>query len=197
MEFEKNTLLFGIDPMPRIVAVALGESGTMRVHRREADGSTITDVEPFHPFVWADSDVLDLGVETEKLNGALRYGWLMTVDSWKELIALRNGLKTAGRDFFAFTDPVQHYLTATGRTLFKDLRFEALKRTQIEVLSVGGGADPGAHDERGHPHCVRNHGGIQPGARPCAVRLQRGGLPHEHTSRDGSRTLHQDHVRRL
>ena len=57
MEFEKNTLLFGADPTPRIVAVELGETGTVRVHRRETDGSTGTDVEPFHPFVWADSDV--------------------------------------------------------------------------------------------------------------------------------------------
>src|SRR6201981_594982 len=135
MEFEKSTLLFGADPMPRIVAVALGESGTVRVHRRETDGSTVTDVEPFHPFVWADSDVVDLGIETEKLRGDLKYGWLITVDSWKELIALRNGLKNAGRDFFAFTDPIQHYLTATGRTLFKDLAFEAVKRLQIEVLA--------------------------------------------------------------
>ena len=134
MEFEKNTLLFGADPTPRIVAVELGESGTVRVHRRETNGLTITDVEPFHPFVWADSDVVDLGIETEKLRGDLKYGWLVTVDSWKELIALRNGLKNAGRDFFAFTDPVQHYLTATGRTLFKDLPFEQLKRMQVEVL---------------------------------------------------------------
>ena len=146
MEFEKNTLLFGADPMPRIVAVELGESGTIRVHRRETDGSTVTEVEPFHPFVWADSDVVDLGIETEKLRGDLKYGWLVTVDSWKELIALRNGLKNAGRDFFAFTDPVQHYLTATGRTLFKDLPFEELKRVQIEALSVAGGADHGSHD---------------------------------------------------
>jgi DNA polymerase elongation subunit (family B) len=146
VEFEKNTLLFGADPTPRIVAIELGESGTVRVHRRETDGSTVTDVEPFHPFVWADSDVVDLGIETEKLRGDLKYGWLITVDSWKELIALRNGLKNAGRDFFAFTDPVQHYLTETGRTLFKDLRFEALKRMQIEVLSVAGNADPGSHD---------------------------------------------------
>ena len=139
MEFEKNTMLFGADPMPRIVAVELGETGTVRVHRRETDGSTATDVEPFHPFVWADSDVVDLGIETEKLQSDLRYGWLITVDSWKELIALRNGLKNAGRDFFAFTDPVQHYLTATGRTLFKDLPFEELKRMQLEVLSFEGG----------------------------------------------------------
>jgi DNA polymerase, archaea type len=146
VEFEKNTLLFGADPTPRIVAVELGESGTVRVHRRETDGSTVTDVEPFHPFVWADSDVVDLGIETEKLRGDLKYGWLITVDSWKELIALRNGLRNAGRDFYAFSDPVQHYLTATGRTLFKDLRFEELKRMQIEVLSAAGVDDPGNND---------------------------------------------------
>src|SRR5256714_1814750 len=144
MEFEKNTLLFGADSTPRIVAIELGETGTVNVYRREIDGSTTADVEPFHPFVWADSDVVDLGIESEKLQGDLNYGWLITVDSWKELIALRNGLKNAGRDFFAFTDPVQHYLTATGRTLFKDLPFEELKRMQVEVLA-------GAPTSRGDP----------------------------------------------
>src|SRR5437660_726180 len=150
MEFEKNRLLFGADLTPRIVAIELGETGTIKVYRREADGSTIADVEPFHPFVWCDSDVVDLGIESEKLESSLKYGWLVTVDSWKELIALRNGLKGTGRDFFAFTDPVQHYLTATGRTLFKDLPFEELKRMQIEVLSfenaVAGIDDPGRGD---------------------------------------------------
>src|SRR5438094_602832 len=132
-------MLFGADPTPRIVTIELAETGTVKVHRREKDGSTTTDVEPLHPLVWADSDVVDLGIEAEKLKGDLKFGWLITVDSWKELIALRNGLKKAGRDFFAFTDPVQHYLTATGRTLFKDLPFEELKRMQIEVLSFSEG----------------------------------------------------------
>src|SRR4026208_2543400 len=135
MEFEKNTLLFGADPTPCIVAIELGETGTVKVYRREPDGSTIADVEPFHPFVWCDSDVVDLGIESENLQSNLKYGWLITVDSWKELIALRNGLKNAGRDFFALTDPIQHYLTATGRTLFKDLPFEVLNRMQLEVLA--------------------------------------------------------------
>jgi len=139
MQFEKNTILFGADATPRIVAIELGETGTVKVHRREKNGSTTTDVEPFHPFLWADNDVVDLGIEAEKLKGDLKFGWLITVDSWKELIALRNGLKNAGRDFFAFTDPVQHYLTATGRTLFKDLPFEELKRMQLEVLSFSEG----------------------------------------------------------
>ncbi len=135
MDFEKNTMLFGADPTARIVAIELGETGTVKVYRHERDGSIIADVEPFHPFVWCDSDVVDLGIEAEKLAGDLKYGWRVRVDSWKELMGLRNGLKNAGRDFFAFTDPVQHYLTATGRTLFKDLPFEELKRIQVEVLS--------------------------------------------------------------
>jgi DNA polymerase, archaea type len=150
MDFEKNTMLFGADSTPRIVAIELGEPGTVKVYRREKDGSTIAEVEPFHPFVWCDSDVVDLGIEAEKLAGDLKYGWRVTVDGWKELIALRNGLKKAGRNFFAFTDPVQHYLTATGRTLFKELPFDELKRMQLEVLSfaepVAGVADPGATD---------------------------------------------------
>src|SRR5689334_21264150 len=138
MEFEKNEILFGADQTPRIVAVELGETGTVKIYRREKDRSTTADVEPFHPFVWADSDVADLNIDAEKLKGDLKFNWLVTVDSWKELIALRNGLKSAGRDFFAFSDPIQHYLTATGRTLFKDLPFEELKRMQLEVLSVAG-----------------------------------------------------------
>src|SRR5262249_40520357 len=97
-------------------------------------------------FLWCDSDVVDLGMEPEKLMSNLKYGWLVTVDSWKELIALRHGLKNACRDFFAFTDPVQHYLTATGRTLFKDLPFEELKRMQLEVLAAAEGGDPGNND---------------------------------------------------
>src|SRR6266516_529454 len=150
MEFEKNTMLFGADPTPRIVAIELGETGTVKVYRREKDGSTVVEVEPFHPFVWADSDVVDLGIDAEKLESDLKYGWRVTVDSWKELIALRNGLKKANRDFYAFSDPVQHYLTATGRTLFKELSFEELKRIQLEVLSfeepVAGVADAGPTD---------------------------------------------------
>lgn len=139
MAFEENTLLFGSDPTTRIVAIELGGTGTVKVYRREKDGSTTADIEPFHPFVWCDSDVTDLNIDAEKLAGDLRYGWRISVNSWKELIALRNGLKSAGRSFFALSDPVQHYLTHTGRTLFKGLAFEELRRLQLEVLSFVGG----------------------------------------------------------
>jgi DNA polymerase elongation subunit (family B) len=140
MPFETNTLLFGADPTPRIVAIELGDTGTVKVYRREENGATSCEIEEFHPFVWADGDVADLGLtNAEKLAGDAKFNWLVTTDSWKELIALRNGLKKAGRNFFALSDPVQHYLTRTGRTLFKQLPVEELKRMQIEVLSFAGG----------------------------------------------------------
>ena len=155
MAFEDNQLLFGSDPTERIVAIELGETGTIKVYRREKDGSTVTDIEPFHPFVWCDSDVTDLNIEAERLEGDLRYGWRVSVNSWKELIALRNGLKNSGRSFFALSDPVQHYLTATGRTLFKGLAFEELRRLQLEVLSyVDVTGDSGATDRGSNDHLM-------------------------------------------
>ena len=148
MAFEDNQLLFGSDPTPRIVAIELGETGTVKVYRREKDGATVCQIEEFHPFVWADGDVADLGLpNAEKLAGEAKYNWLVTTDNWKELIALRNGLKRAGRNFFALSDPVQHYLTHTGRTLFKQLPFEELKRMQLEVLSFAGGDLEAAADD--------------------------------------------------
>src|SRR5438876_5060363 len=142
MAFEDKDLLFGADKTSRIVAIELGETGTMRVYCREKNGSSAVDVEPFHPFVWTDGDITDLGLENaQKLAGDLKYNWLITADSWKELIALRNGLKKAGRNFFALSDPVQHYLSATGSTLFKQLLFDELKRLQLEVLSPTGETD--------------------------------------------------------
>ncbi|MEY2549450.1 MAG: hypothetical protein QOD64_2032, partial [Verrucomicrobiota bacterium] len=136
MAFEENELLFGSDPTQRIVAIELGETGTVKVYRREEDGSTASDIEPFHPFVWCDSDVTDLSIDAEKLAGDLRFGWRISVNSWKELTALRNGLKNAGRSFFALSDPVQHYLTHTGRTLFKGLALTELRRLQLEILAL-------------------------------------------------------------
>lgn len=142
MRFEENTLLFGSDPTQRIVAIEMGDTGTVRVYRRGKDGSTAGEVEPFQAFVWCDGDVADLGMENaEKLAGDLKFNWLVTVGSWKELIALRNGLKSAGRTFFALSDPVQHYLTATGRTLFKGMAAEEVKRLQLEVIALSGEGD--------------------------------------------------------
>src|SRR5690606_9239383 len=47
-------------------------------------------------------------------------------DTRKEFVAARAGN-------FGFGDPVQQYLTLTGRTLFKGMTFESLRRMQIDI----------------------------------------------------------------
>ena len=137
MGFEDNTMLFGFDPTPRIVAIEMGDTGTVRVYRREKDGSTVvrhravSSVRLGGCAMWPISDR-----ERREARRRSEVQLAGHVDSWKELIALRNGLKSAGRSFFALSDPVQHYLTHTGRTLFKGLPFEELKRLQLEVISL-------------------------------------------------------------
>ena len=83
MAFEENTLLFGSEPTAADRRDRVGDTGTVKVYRREKDGSTAADVEPFHPFVWCDSDVTDLNIDAEKLAGDLSYGWRVSVNSWK------------------------------------------------------------------------------------------------------------------
>jgi len=136
MEFEKNEILFGADPTPRIVAIELGETGTVKVYRREKDGSTMADVEPFHPFVWADSDVVDLGIEAEKLKGDLRFGWLITVRQLEGAdCAAQRTQETRGA--ISSPSPIRSSIISPrpDARFFKDLPFEELKRMQLEVLA--------------------------------------------------------------
>ena len=62
MAFEENELLFGADKTERIVAIEMGDTGTVRVYRREKDGSTVVDVEPFHPFANGGEQVGQAGI---------------------------------------------------------------------------------------------------------------------------------------
>ena len=49
---------------------------------------------------------------------------------------MRSRLLKERAPFFASNDPVQHYLTARGRTLFKGMRFEDLRRLQIGIATT-------------------------------------------------------------
>src|SRR5262249_17575092 len=51
--------------------------------------------------------------------------------NWRDFLAARPALR--GAPGFAITDPVQQYLMATGRTLFKGMRFEQLHRMQVAL----------------------------------------------------------------
>lgn len=125
MKFTDNQQLFGFDTTSGIVAVEFAETTMAQVFVRMPDGSTVTFDEPFQPFLWNTS-------EGEPLAGGLPLCHLLRLPDWDALQAAKSRLQSSG-PVFVFNDPVQQYLTQTGRTLFKGLTFEDLRRLQLDI----------------------------------------------------------------
>ena len=132
MIFSENKQLFGFDGMERIVAVEFSAPNQIDIFVREPDGSTSVRREEFSPFLWTSS----AGIPLE---GALTLDQLMTFPDWRSYQEARSRLAKEGTPFFAFNDPVQQYLTFSGRTLFKGMRFEDLRRLQIGLQTAVSG----------------------------------------------------------
>jgi DNA polymerase, archaea type len=124
--FSENKQLFGFDGMERIVAVEFSVPNQVEVFRREANGSTSVRSEEFSPYLWTSS-------AGTPLEGTLTLDQLMTFPDWRSYQEARSRLAKEGTPFFASNDPVQQYLTFSGRTLFKGMRFEDLRRLQIDI----------------------------------------------------------------
>jgi DNA polymerase I len=132
MQLEENHALFGLDATPRIVAVELLGDDQVKVYRRAEDGvGTVAEQTPLAPFLWLAGE--QAGIVSEPLAGGLPYDRLVHCTGWAHFTRLRAQLRDSGVTHFAFTDPVQQYLTASGRTLFKGLEFSALRRWQISL----------------------------------------------------------------
>ncbi len=126
VNFEHNEQLFGFDPLTHIVAVEFSEPNIAEVFVRNGDGTTEIRRETFSPYLWNAQ-------QGEPLNGDLPMNRLWKVSDWLSYQDARGQLQKAGQPFFAFNDPIQQYLTLSGRTLFKGMQFEDLRRMQIGI----------------------------------------------------------------
>lgn len=125
MKFTDNLQLFGFDGTTGIVAVEFSEPNIAQVYVRLPDGSTTVLDEVFEPVLWNTE-------EGEELAGELALRRLLRVPDWKTFQEARARLQQSGPVCGA-NDPVQQYLTVSGRTLFKGMAFEDLRRLQIDI----------------------------------------------------------------
>lgn len=144
LPFAKNQMLFGHSDQDRIVAVEFEEDGSVKVFRR-GDGQISTYSEPFKPFfLLSDLKYLEgfkAGFESKELSGSHFFKNLVSFNSWKALeAAKKNVVKMSGFSAASsqspqlfINDPVHQYLLITGKTLFKGLAFEELKRLQLDI----------------------------------------------------------------
>lgn len=136
MQFAENRVLFGPDETPRIVSVELAGEKEVLVFRREGPGvgaKTISERAAFQPFLWLAGDAAVALPKDGQLSGGLHFSRLARCASWSEFQRLRGDLRDGSVSHFALSDPVQQYLTATGRTLFKGMDFGELRRMQIDI----------------------------------------------------------------
>ena len=141
--FAESTLLFGRDRSERIVAAELA-GRFIRLFYRTSDGVFFHD-DPFHPFILlTDAALLSgfAGTTTIKaLAGKGEFCHLALFNDWHTCLDARDYLvrttgktpSAAGAPYLFFSDPIHQHLLLTGKTLFKELEFQELRRLALDI----------------------------------------------------------------
>jgi DNA polymerase elongation subunit (family B) len=162
--------LWGWDPTPGIVSVWAGHDGRALVWRRLPDtGELVREEVRFRPWLLLDrlDDLRHLGasfgpegtpearIVYRELNGPGALRFLVSADDGRFLSsALLSGaqqrlgrqiasLRELGQETVLALPPEEQYLVATGRTYFRDLSFDQLRRLQFDLETTG--LDPARH----------------------------------------------------
>ncbi len=147
-----ETLIYGIDRTPRLVAAEFRPPNNILLYQRTDDGQTITIRQTFQPWLIArDPDALQNlrpAPATTSLRGAGTHplATLVEFDSWEQFRRASELLPSQSSSTYRVTSPVSQFLMRTGITLFKGMRFEDLRRLQldIETLSLNPRDEDGA-----------------------------------------------------
>ncbi len=139
MAFEDNPTLFGHDPETRLIAVEAAGPSEVELFGRDASGQLWRRRERYQPLAWVAGSLPVEGVEFRPLAGDLPLGFLALCEDWTAFTQLRTALKEAGMPYYAPGEASQHYLLRSGKTLFKSLEREELRRLQIALTLDGEG----------------------------------------------------------
>lgn len=146
----RDTLLYGQDATARIVAVERAGQEHVRVYLRAIDDHVMEERQPFQPWVIVTDDGLPaLGkavAEIDLLQGELPLRHLVRFGRWSDLLDAVEQLRQRQLPYQTFNNPIDQYLTISGRTLFKEMVFDDLLRLQLDIETEGldAAADRGA-----------------------------------------------------
>ncbi len=145
-----QSLLYGHNPEPGLLAVHPVADDRMRLYKRTSDGVVARDEEFFPFFHLSDSTLLE-GFRKKHwlktLDGGHYYRFLAAFQRWSEMwdavrhvIERHNDRLKAGAGSFQDvpslllrTDPVSQYLLQSGMTLFGGMEFDDLHRLQLDI----------------------------------------------------------------
>ncbi len=142
-------LLYGAEATPGIVAVEQAGPASVRVYRRAGAGLPVgSNLETFRPWLLLDHEPdwprLAGDYTTARLDGEAHYRWVVRFRHWPAFLTARGLVEDGGGHWLGFRSPVEQYLAASGRTLFKGLVYDDLTRLQLDIETTG--LDPAAVD---------------------------------------------------
>ena len=138
-------LLYGHDPSERIVALHPVGPATMRLYRRRLPDEVTTEDVRVHPFFFLSDIDLLRGFprdrfQFQELAGPGFYRYLVALpdrgsyfDAIRHVARAAETEKTRPDEVYTPGGPEQQYLMQSGRTLFKGMAFEDLKRLQLDI----------------------------------------------------------------
>jgi len=141
-----DPLLFGANADPGLVAlehIRRDDQDLMRLFFRRGDQTEAMD-EPFEPFIVGETALLRACLKNvclvplqgdNPLNLLARFATWEACGAAKDALAKACGVSAgaASAPYLFINDPVGQHLLRTGRTLFKDLPFEKLRRMQVDI----------------------------------------------------------------
>lgn len=128
---EHDPVLFGADASKGIVAVEFVAPDRIKIFRREAN-KTVSEEAVHKPFAWATEP---LPGDARELAGQNAFRFTVAFDSAADFSKAKATYK---RELFALNDLAHQYLLQSGRTLFKGMAFEDLRRMQVDIETFTG-----------------------------------------------------------
>ena len=144
MTFYTNTVLFGHDSTPHLIAFEIEGQDQVRVFTKK-NGRVTSTLRPFIPFLLlADTGLLTNfpgDVEIDALQGEGFFRYLARFPGLAEAQKARQHLQRVSRKtstapdapYFYLNDPVQQYLLLSGQTHFLEMHLDDLRRLQVDI----------------------------------------------------------------
>lgn len=140
-EEHASRVLYGKDTTEGIVSIELDGPRHVRVYRRDlASGETTSVLEPMTRWIVATADHhvrQSMRGSERNLDGDLPLSTLVTFDSRHEYAQSVSSLPRRDPDSVNLRSPLSQFLIASGKTFFKGMAFEDLKRMQLDIETLG------------------------------------------------------------
>lgn len=135
-------LLYGIDRTPRLVAAEFRSPNSILLYQRTEDGQTRAIAQTFRPWLIARDPEALRNFRPTPLARSLRGGethplaTLFEFESWQQFRRASDTVPAQSNDVYRINSPVSQFLMQTGITLFKGMRFEDLRRLQLDIETL-------------------------------------------------------------